>query len=378
MTAIAIMAVLWPLSRRRLARSERAADLAVYRDQLAEVVRDQAAGRLSAEQAEAARIEVNRRILAAGARDDAAGEGTGSTGRRRAAALFALLLVPAVGAGLYMTLGSPAVPGAPLAARLAAPPDGNDIAILVRRVEEHLSANPNDGRGYEILAPVYARLGRLDDSAQAYRAAIRTLGPSVERYSALGEVLTAAADGMVPQDAVKAFTAAVDIDPRAVKARYFLGLAAEQDGRKADAVALWRSMLDEASANAPWRPLVEAALTRAGAAPKAGAPNTGAPAVSAPQAAAPGPSAEDVAAAQQATPEQRSAMVMGMVSRLEERLAAEPKDLDGWLRLARAWSVLGDKAKAGAALQSAMTAFTGDEDAGRRIEAARADLGLGG
>ncbi|MGU3492762.1 c-type cytochrome biogenesis protein CcmI [Xanthobacteraceae bacterium A53D] len=373
MTAAAVMAVLWPLSRQRRARSERDADLAVYRDQLAEVVRDQAAGRLSAEQAEAARIEVNRRILAVGAAAQGAVADTPGTGRRRMAAVLALVLVPVVGGGVYAYLGSPGLPGAPLAARMAAPPDGTDIAILIRRVEEHLSANPNDGKGYEILAPVYARSGRMDDAARAYRQAIRLLGPSVERATSLGEVLTAAADGMVTQDAVQAFSAATAMEPKAVKARYFLGLAAEQDGRRDDAIAIWRGMLADAPATAPWRPLVVAALTRAGAAPGT---QTGSVAANPP--VAPGPSAEDVAAAEQLAPGDRSAMIMGMVSRLEERLAAEPKDLDGWLRLANAWNVLGDKAKAAAALQSANAAFAGDADAQRRIEAARTDLGLGG
>ncbi|WP_035714626.1 c-type cytochrome biogenesis protein CcmI [Azorhizobium doebereinerae] len=388
MTAVAVMAVLWPLSRARHARGEREADLAVYRDQLAEIVRDQAGGRLSPEQAHAARIEVSRRILAVGG--EQAVKESASPGRRRAAAVVALVLIPLLGVGLYARLGSPAIPGAPLAERLSAAADGSDIAILVRRVEEHLSANPNDGQGYEILAPVYARLGRLDDAARAYRQAIRILGPTAEREAALGEVLTAAADGMVTQEAAQAFAAAASMDPRAVKARYYLGLAAEQDGRRADAAAIWSQMLADAPAGAPWRPLLETALARLGVQPPQPAtPPLQAPAAPVPPAAAtrgprvapdaaPGPSSADVAAAAQQTPEQRSAMIMGMVSRLEERLAAEPKDLDGWLRLARAWSVLGDKAKAEAALQSAKGAFAGDEEAGRRIEAARQDLGLGG
>lgn len=378
MTAAAVMAVLWPLSRQRVRREARDADVAVYRDQLAEIVRDQAAGRLPAEQAEAARIEVGRRILAADAHASAPQPGIDrGTQRRRWAAMAALLFVPLLGAGLYAAIGSPALPGAPLAERLKAPPDANDVAILVRRVEEHLASNPNDGQGYEILAPVYARMGRMDDAARAYRQAIRILGPSVEREAALGEVLTAGADGMVTQDAAQAFAAAVKLDPRTVKARYFLGLAAEQDGRRADAVAIWGQMLQDAPAGAPWRPMLEAALARLGVAPAA-PPTVSATSPRLAPSPPPGPSAQDVAAAAGQSPQERSAMIAGMVSRLEERLAADPKDLDGWLRLARAWSVLGDKAKATAALQSALTAFAGDDAAARRIDAARAELGLGG
>ena len=64
MTAAAIFAVLWPLSRSAATRS--GSDVEVYRDQLEEIARDRAGGLIGAAEAEAARIEVSRRLIAAG------------------------------------------------------------------------------------------------------------------------------------------------------------------------------------------------------------------------------------------------------------------------------------------------------------------------
>lgn len=372
MTALAALAVLWPLSRVRTVRAAREADLAVYRDQLAEIARDAKSGRLPAAEAEAARVEVARRMLAAdAAREPGDAQDTGrATRRRRIAAVVALLLVPAFALGLYVDLGSPRLPGAPLADRLSAPPDRGDVAILVRRVEEHLARNPNDGQGYEILAPVYLRLGRPDDAARAYAEAIRTLGPSPERHSARGEALVVAADGLVTADAARAFAAALALDPQEPRAAYFLGLAAEQDGRAADAARIWADLLAHAPATAPYRPMVAAALARVGGAQVPAAPTASAP-------AAPGPGAADVAAAAQMSAQDRDSMVRGMVSRLAARLESEPNDIDGWVRLVRAYGVLGEKDKAAEALKSARAAFKDNAEALGRLDAAEKELAGG-
>lgn len=379
MTAVAALAVLWPLSRSRALKGEREADLAVYRDQLAEIDRDRESGRLPSEQAEAARTEVARRMLAAdAARAAEAGAAAGGTPRRRAAAVMALLLVPLFGAGLYAYLGTPDLPGAPLAERLAAPADRNDVAILVRKVEEHLARNPNDGTGYEVLAPIYLRLGRLDDAARAYAQTIRILGPTALRYSALGEVEVMAANGIVTADALKAFQEAVKLDPTEPRASYFLGVAAEQDGRDGDAAAIWSAMLARAPQDAPYVPLLKKALARVQGTAEGGAA-AGGPAPAAGTAPpAPGPTAADVANAASMPDGDRSAMIRGMVQRLQDRLTAAPDDLDGWLRLARAYKVLGEEDKARGAVAAARSAFAGKAEALARIDAAEKDLGLGG
>src|SRR6185437_16163965 len=176
MTAAAIFAVLWPLSRRTPLR--RGSDIAVYRDQLNEVARDRAAGLIGEVEAEAARVEVSRRLLAAA--DAAATEipapEAGARWRRRATAVVALALLPIGAVLLYLALGSPQLPGEPLAARMSAPNENRTIESLIAQVENHVEQNPNDGRGWEVLAPVYMRLGRFDDAVRAWRNAIRLNG----------------------------------------------------------------------------------------------------------------------------------------------------------------------------------------------------------
>jgi len=380
MAALAVLAVLWPLGRSRTEKAAREADLAVYRDQLAEISRDTKSGWLPPDLADAARVEVARRMLAADSApaEDTAPADTAPAGRRRRiAAVVALVLVPVAAVTTYGLLGSPDIPGAPLAERLAAPPERGDVAILVRRVEEHLAKNPNDGQGYELLAPVYMRLGRPEDAVRAYAMAIRLLGPSAERQSALGEALTVGANGIVTADAVEAFKAAAALDPTEPRASYFLGLAAEQDGRPQEAARIWTAMAEQAPPNAPYLPMLRAALARVGAAApasKAPAPPFAPPALAP---AAPGPSAADVAAASQMSDADRNAMVRGMVDRLEARLKDQPDDLDGWLRLARAFGVLKETEKAKAALASARSAFADKPDALGRIDAAEKALASG-
>lgn len=362
MTGAAILAVLWPLrtGASAVAASAADADLAVYRDQLTEIERDRTAGLIGAAEGEAARAEVARRILRASAEAGREGAVSGATGRRRAVAVVALLGIPLLAGGLYLFLGSPLYPPQPLAQRLEAQPTGSDIAILIRKVETHLEANPNDGRGYEVLAPIYGRTGRLDDAVRAWSSAIRLLGSSPVRETGLGEALTAQAGGVVTADAKAAFQKALAEDPQDPKAQYFLGLAAEQDGRTAEAAATWQKLLAGAPPNAPWRPLVQAALARVGGS------------------AAPGPSAADVAAAKDMPAGDRDAMIRSMVDRLAARLKQNGDDPEGWLRLVRAYMVLGETDKAKAARADARQALGRDAGRLQKLNDGLKDLGLDG
>src|SRR6185437_10948343 len=172
MTAAAVMAVLWPLSRR--ARDAQVpGDVAVYTDQLDEIERDQGFGLLAPAEADAARIEVSRRLLAAAdAAAAAAGQAPAAPSRlaRRVVALIALIGLPACALAIYLTIGSPGLPGAPLAQRISGAPTADQSpAELFARIEKHLEQHPDDGRGWEVVAPVYLRLGRLDDAVKARR-----------------------------------------------------------------------------------------------------------------------------------------------------------------------------------------------------------------
>src|SRR6202022_2047036 len=178
----------------------------------------------------------------------------------RLAAGIALVGLPIVAVALYLPLGSPRLGDFPLAQRIRAPDVTQSLDNLVAQVEQHLEKNPTDGRGWNVLAPVLARLGRYDDAVRAYRNSLTYNGESAERRADLGEAIAAAAGGVVTTEAKAEFERAIALNADDVKASYFLGLAAEQDGRTADAGPIWRAWLGKAPADAPGRPLVRGAL----------------------------------------------------------------------------------------------------------------------
>jgi cytochrome c-type biogenesis protein CcmH len=388
MTAGALGAVVWPLVRAR-GMTAAGSDIVVYRDQLEEIERDRTDARIGAIEADAARVEVSRRLLAAANAEDARPAETGSGGRRRIAAVAAaVVLIPMLAVALYGVLGSPDLPGQPLAARTKGGEEnleGNPIAQLIARVEAHLEENPDDGRGWEIVAPVYMKLERYEEAARARRRALSLLGATAIREVDLGEALTAAANGVISEEAQAAFTRAIALDAENFKAQFYLGLAAEQDGNTAEAARLWRALIAKAPSDAPWLTVVRQALARVEA-PGAEVPAAEPPAAKAPSAAAPvadapaarGPRPEDIAKAGQMTDEQRAQMIGGMVERLATRLHENGSDLDGWLQLLRAYKVLGDHAKAKAAVAEARAALANEPEKLRRLDTAVKDLDIGG
>jgi cytochrome c-type biogenesis protein CcmH len=315
MTAAALLAVLWPLGR-KVAAARGDNDLLVYQDQLEEIGRDRSAGLIGQAEAEAARVEVSRRLLAAADAQATTAQPAATAAQslwwRRAAAVTALIVLVLLPLCFYVVLGSPNLPGQPAFARARAVPGNQSIEALVSQVEAHLAKNPNDGTGWEVVAPVYLRLGRFDDAVAARRKSLALSGETATRDADLGEALVAAANGVVTDEAKQDFDKAVAHDPHEAKARYFLGLADEQDGNREAAARRWRAMLDDAPAGAAWVGFVRAALGRV----------TGEPV-----AEAAGPSDEDAAAAANMSDEQRTAMIRGMVGRLADRRHAQGGDV---------------------------------------------------
>lgn len=261
MTGVAVFSVLWPLGfRHSKSTSADAADAAVYRDQLAEIAKDHARGLIADAEAEAARIEVARRLIGT-AKDASEIRNEPSLARKRVAAILALAGVPLTALLLYLSFGSPELPEATPDDRVisSAHPD---VALLLARVENHLAEKPDDGRGWELLAPLYLRLGRTADAVRARANALRLLGETAERQADLGEALVADANGVVTSNARAAFDRATLLDSNQAKARFFLGLAAEQDGQKEEARKIWQALAAGAPADAPYLPAVRAALER--------------------------------------------------------------------------------------------------------------------
>ena len=370
MTAAAIFAVLWPLSRRGAAAG--GSDIAVYRDQLDEIARDRASGLIGEAEADAAKVEVSRRLIAAAdaAQADKSAADRSPLWRRRATALTGLLFLPVGAAAIYLALGSPQMAERPLATQGRTLLQDNSIQNLVSQVEAHLARNPDDARGYEVIAPVYLRLGRFTDAVNARRRLLALTGETAERQADLAEALAAAANGVITVEAKAAFDRALTLDPAELKSKYYIGIAAEQDGDNTKAAAIWIDMLKAGPPDAPWVPVVREALTRIGAAP----PVAALP----PMAQTPGPNAADIAAAGGMSEKDRGDMIRGMVARLAEKLKEDGRDFDGWQRLLRAYVVLGERDKANAAAADARKALASEPDKLRQLGDLIKSMGLEG
>ncbi len=370
MTLTAMAAVWWPLARRQ--KSVRSgSDVAVYRDQLDEIDRDETAGLVGGAEVEAARVEVSRRLIAAAEVAKAANAAAAPVpaSRARWAAIAAAVLLLPLGAGLiYLSLGSPNLVPVSMNAEASGQQIPEGIEQTVAEVEKYLEANPKNGRGWELLAPVYLRLGRFDDAVKARRNALEIFGPDAARLGDLGEAIIMASNGAVTPEARGLFERANAADPEDVMAQYYLGLSAKQEGRRDEAAKRWSSLISSARQGAEWLPMVKEALAEIGEKGQPGAAKL-APA---------GPDANQVAAAAQMAPTERNNMIEGMVARLALRMAENGSDVDGWLRLIKAYSVLGERDKALTAAANARTALAGNNDSLRRIGELTKELGLEG
>nr|WP_262298466.1 c-type cytochrome biogenesis protein CcmI [Microvirga sp. HBU67692] len=360
MTAAAVMAVLWPLSRHYAVARQADPDTQFYREQIAEIERDQARGVLMPSEAEAAKAEAGRRLLrATGLRGEAfAAVGEPALRRRRAASTLALSIIPILALATYEIYGSPQAPvQAPVQAAAAAPAAAQaagtvDLMQAVAQIEAHLAKNPQDGRGWEVIAPVYLRMGRVDDAVKAYEAAVRSLPPDSDRFASYGEVLVMARDGLVSADAQAAFEQALTLDPGSPKARFYLARAAVQDGQIAKARAAYAQLLASSPADAPWVEAVRQEMA----------------ALDGPAGQAPAGESPDGRIGPEA--------IAGMVAGLAGRLEAQGGTAEEWARLMRSYAVLGQRDKAVAAARRAREALAQDNAALKTIDTMARELKL--
>ena len=380
MTGGAVFALLWPMSRRTGPSSvqPRAGALATetgfYEDQVREIERDLGRGLIAPAEAEAARTEAARRLLRASRESPAAvsgGMAEPALRQRRAASAFALSTIPLVALIAYGLYGSPHMPSQTPADRQAAQSGGQDLLKAVGQIEARLAADPGDGRGWSVLAPVYMRLGRFDDAAHAYEAASRVLGETTQRLSDWGEALVAAGNGTVTPEAKAIFERATALDGTAPKPRFYLARAAELDGDIPAAIARLTAMAEGAPADAPWLALVRDNLARLkGETPPAAGPQANRPEAAQPADGNTGPAADIKAM----PPAARDAAIRGMVDSLDRRLGEKGGSVDEWIRLVRSYGVLGESDKAKAALERARAAL-GAEAASRLDDLAK-EFGL--
>jgi cytochrome c-type biogenesis protein CcmH len=378
LTAIVLLVLLRPLAGPAANEgAPEALDAAVYRDQLGEIDSDRARGLIGEEEAEAARVEIARRLLAADSKAHAVEGAKSGGGPARAAMIGVALAFPLLALGLYLAYGSPRLPDQPLAVRLQDPASDQNIEALVARVEARLREHPEEGEGWDVIAPVYMGWRRYPDAAEAYAQAVRLLGESAKRLSGQGQALVLANNGVVTEDARHALERAVELDASLIEPRILLAIAKEQDGQFQAAIEDWRALLGKASSDAPWREMVEKRIA-ADEARLAGKPvaETETPAPVAGAQGQGGPSASDIAAAQTMNPAERQAMIERMVQGLATKLDQDGSDLPGWLKLVRAYSVLDRKDDAQKALARAKSQFSGNTQALQQLDALATELGL--
>ena len=359
--AAALLVSLPLLSRRADAQAAEPTDAEVYRDQLAEIDRDEKSGLIDGEAAAQARAEIARRLIAAAR---AAPKATASAGFRTALAVagFLCLVLPAGGLALYSRMGMPEAPDFPLRARFEDPsPDKN---ILIRRAELRLEEHPEDGRGWEVLAPIYLNNGRVADSVNAWRNAIRTLGADAHRYGGLAEALVVMNQGIVGAEAREAFAKVLEFAPGDPRARFYLGLADAQDGKYDEALGKLEALRKDSPSDAPWIAVTDVQLARIRAAKLE-------------QAKAPGnPSEDDIAAAAALSETDRMEMIRTMVESLDSRLKDDPDNIDGWKRLVRSYAMLREPGKAAEALSRGLAVFPADTENGKALIALARELGV--
>jgi cytochrome c-type biogenesis protein CcmH len=339
---VALAALLGPLVwRAGRVVDEGSAAVVMFRRQLAEIDTELAQGRLASDAAVAARTEATRRMLAAADRecgaDGLAAANPAEASWRVGAAVGVAGLVPAAAIAIYFAVGAPSAinpPAAVSATRGAGQHDVTELAAAADQLKARLERDPDHFEGWVLLGRTLASLQHFNEAREAYGRAIALRPEEPQLHAELGEVLVLAAGGSVTPPAEAEFAKSSN-DPRA---RFYAAEAAMQRGDSAAAKTALQALLAGAPADAPWRKIVAARLAEI--ARDEATANTK---------AAAGPNAQDIATAQSMSPEERQAMIRGMVERLAARLEQQPNDKEGWARLAHAYDVLGDPQKAQAA-----------------------------
>lgn len=375
LTVVALALMIVPLLRKTKPNEAVAAraefDLTVYKDQLQEIERDQERGVLSADQATAARTEIERRMLAvADEQDTGAPKDLGRTASVKALAASIVVAVPVGAVAFYLYLGSPGLEDQPLvkrqqdfqnhAAAQAAgggEQSGGDMRAkaleLLAQLDQRLKDNPKDVEGWLIKAQIYEAMNQYGDAAASYEQA----APLTDRHP---EILTAWAEALIVSENTQVIPAAAELlkeikqkDPAEPRAYFYLALERQQHGDLQGALDEYVSLLKVSPSDAEWVPQIQSRMEGLASGmgvetpvvemlPPAGPPPGMA---AAPEGPAPGPTAEQVRDAQQMSEDDQNAMIQAMVQRLADRLKENPDDLAGWKRLAQAYRVLGDMAK---------------------------------
>jgi cytochrome c-type biogenesis protein CcmH len=313
-----------------------------YRLQLAEINADIASGEMPVVEGEAAKGELAREFL----RLTREAKTALPAGARRLSLLLpaALVVIAGIAFATYAMIGNPGIPSQPLAGRAMPAATDMDLDEAVKRIEAELKKNPDDLRGWTVVAPVYRGLGRYDDAINAYRRVLALSAPTADTETDLAETLLLKAGGGMVPEALQLLQSAAKRDPNHVRSRFYLAGYATEQKNYADAVAQWKALLALSTGGEAWVATAEQGLAAAEAG-LAGKPL--------PQAQAPAPDPAQLK------------MIEGMVSGLDSRLSKEGGPLADWEQLVRSYIVLKRMDDAQRAYTAAKAAYP---DAATRAE----------
>lgn len=348
----AAAAILILLRAARAAEAEPADTASVfYRRQLTEIGDLAERGLIGAEERKSAEAEAGRRLLAA---VDAPVDAWTST-TNRAPILIAAIGAPALALVAYLAVGSPGQGDQPFSARLTQWRNSNPSTLapteMAAVLQKLTSERRNDPDGFRFLAMAEVAANNPAGAVRALKHAISLAPDRADLWEMLGDARLYMANGELTEEAAQAFARTLQLNPRSVGARFQLARAKIKDGDKAGGLADWRALLADLPPDDPRRSDLQSAIAQAdGIAP---------------------PPAQAPAAPQGLSGDQLTA-VRGMVAGLAAKLEANPDNPDGWVRLVRAYSVLGDTAKRDTALKTARARYAGKPDVLQALSAAAA------
>ncbi len=351
----AALIALWPLSR--AVNADVSPARLVYATALSEIETDRSRGLLSDADVDVATTNAARMLIATSAtsqRSPALIEA--DIQRKKIVSVIVLLLLPFMSFSLYSTLG--AGDGGLQSPNAQSQQKPEDLLQALQKIEAHLKDHPDDGVGFEVVAPVYSRMGKLPQAINAYKQALRLLGETPERNANYAEALIVERNGEVSPEAERVLMAAVSAEPDQPKANYYLGAAAEQRGDTSKASEIWRALLLHGAPDAPWRQDVETRLAALNSQPA-------------------GKDAREIGTNEPGQISDTSApMISSMVAGLAAKLEKDPAQLDGWLKLIRSYVVLKDSAQAQSTLNKAKAQFHSDAASLKQILDLAGTLGL--
>jgi cytochrome c-type biogenesis protein CcmH len=362
-SAVAVFVSIPLIRRLDAAQTAPSQDTAIYQDQLKEIDRDLQSGSINRPEADSAKVEIQRRLNAA-TKNIAEPRPISNAWRNAAlAATAGMVILGSV--NLYNFLGSPDLPSAaanaPSVANKSVTP--GQVEAMVAKLQARLQTNPKDAEAWRMLGWTQFSLQHFPEATEAYSKAIELDPNNIDYKSSYSEVIIQGAQGIVTPKAQALVAEVLAKSPKDARARFYDAIAHEQSGDQKGALQRWLALYADAPADAGWRDDVKQRIAELEKA-------TGT------AAAAPMITDEQKAQVQAMAPADQQEMIKSMVERLATKMAANPKDLDGWMRLIRAYKVLNQPDKAKEAIGKALEAFATDQTSTDKLKTAAIELGI--